>query len=102
MSSSEFSLYILRCADGTLYTGIAVDVRRRLAEHESGRRGARYLRGRGPFELVFSAVVGDRSTASKLEYRVKQLSRERKADLAAGRVELATLTDGQVLDDGSA
>ena len=102
MPSSEFSLYILRCADGTLYTGIAVDVERRLAEHESGRRGARYLRGRGPFELVFSAVVGDRSAASKLEYRVKQLNRLQKADLVAGRLELTTLSDGQVLEDGSA
>ena len=102
MPSSEFSLYILRCADGTLYTGIAVDVARRLAEHESGRRGARYSRGRGPFELVYSAVIGDRSTASKLEYRVKQLNRAQKEDLVAGRLELAALSGGQVLDDGSA
>ena len=99
--SSEFSLYILRCADGTLYTGIAVDVERRLAEHRSGRRGARYLRGRGPLELVFSAVVGDRSTASRLEYRVKQLNRIKKGELVTGRLDLAALDDDQVLDDGS-
>lgn len=102
MSASEFSLYILRCADGTLYTGIAVDIERRLAEHQSGRRGARYLRGRGPLELVFSAVVGDRSTASKLEHRVKQLSRAQKADLVAGRLVLTALDEDQVLEDGSA
>ena len=101
MPSSEFSVYILRCADGTLYTGIAVDVERRLAEHRSGRRGARYLRGRGPLELVFSTVVGDRSTASRLEYRVKQLNRVKKGDLVAGRLDLAALDDDQVLDDGS-
>ena len=99
--SPEFSLYILRCADGTLYTGIALDVERRLAEHRSGRRGARYLRGRAPLELVFSAVVGDRSTATRLEYRVKQLNRARKAELVAGRLELAALDDDQVLEDGS-
>ena len=102
MSSAEFSLYILRCADGTLYTGIAVDVQRRLAEHRSGRRGARYLRGRDPLELVFSAVVGDRSTASQLEYRVKQLSRAQKSELVAGRLDLAALEEDQVLEDGSA
>jgi putative endonuclease len=102
MSASEFSLYILRCADGTLYTGIAVDIERRLAEHRSGRRGARYLRGRGPLELVFSAVVGDRATASKLEYRVKQLSRAEKAELVAGRLVLAALDEDQVLEEGSA
>lgn len=101
MPSPEFSLYILRCADGTLYTGIAVDVERRLAEHRSGRRGARYLRGRGPLELVFSAVVGDRSAASRLEYRVKQLNREKKSELLAGRLDLAALAADQVLDDGS-
>ena len=101
MPSPEFSLYILRCADGTLYTGIAVDVERRLAEHRAGRRGARYLRGKGPLELVFSAVVGDRSRASRLEYRVKQLNRAKKSQLVAGRLDLAALDADQVLDDGS-
>lgn len=101
MPSPDFSLYILRCADGTLYTGIAVDVERRLAEHESGRRGAKYLRGRGPLQIVFSEVVGSRSSASKLEHRVKQLSRAQKADLVAGRLGLAALREDQVLADGS-
>lgn len=102
MSSPEFSLYILRCADGALYTGITVDVERRLAEHTSGRRGARSLRGKGPLELVFSEVVGDRAAASRLEYRVKQLSRAQKIELIAGRLELAALGAAQVLEDGSA
>ena len=102
MSSPEFSLYILRCADGALYTGITVDIERRLAEHASGKRGARSLRGKGPLQLVFSAVVGDRAVASRLEYRVKQLSRAQKIDLIAGRLELAALDAAQVLEDGSA
>lgn len=102
MSAPEFSLYILRCADGALYTGISVDVERRVAEHASGRRGARCLRGKGPLELVFSEVVGDRAAASRLEYRVKKLSRAQKMELVAGRLDLAALGTAQVLEDGSA
>ncbi len=72
---------MLRCADGTYYTGIATDVSRRISEHEHGKRGAKYLRGRGPFELVYQRAVGDRSIATKIEYSVKQLSRTDKEDL---------------------
>ena len=59
---------MLRCADGSLYTGIATDVPRRVSEHERGKRGAKYLRGRGPFEVVYQRTVGDRSVATKIEY----------------------------------
>lgn len=90
MSSAVFSLYIVRCIDDTLYTGIAADVGRRLSEHESGARGAKYLRGKGPLTLEFSAAVGDRSAASALEHRVKRLSRAQKQALIDGR---------QTLDD---
>ena len=72
---------MLRCADGSLYTGIATDVARRISEHEQGKRGAKYLRGRGPLELVYQQAVGDRSVATKIEYSVKQLSRTEKEDL---------------------
>lgn len=101
LSSEVFSLYIVRCADGTLYTGIATDVRRRLAEHQSGPRGAKYLRGKGPLEIVFETVVGDRALASRLEHRVKNLSREQKLELIAGRLHLEAPGDAQVLEDGS-
>ena len=94
MSASGFSLYILRCRDGTLYTGIATDVDRRIREHESGVRGARYLRGRGPLQLEFSARLGDRATAQQGEYRVKRLQRERKEALIAGQLLLADLVPG--------
>jgi putative endonuclease len=79
----EWSVYLLRCGDGSFYTGIATDVTRRIGEHERGKRGAKYLRGRGPFELVYARPVGDRSTASRIEYRIKRLSREQKTDLVA-------------------
>lgn len=80
---TAWSVYLLRCADGTLYTGIATDVGRRLREHAEGARGAKYLRGRGPLTLVWSAEVGDRSAASRVEYRIKQLPRSRKEALIA-------------------
>ncbi len=78
---SEWSIYLLRCADGSVYTGIATDVSRRISEHEQGKRGAKYLRGRGPFELVYQRAVGDRGVATRIEYRVKQLARIEKEDL---------------------
>ena len=88
MSGDQYSLYIVRCADGSLYTGIALDVERRLEEHSTGQRGARYLRGKGPLHLEFRASLGDRSAAQQAETRVKRLSRERKEHLIAGRMSL--------------
>lgn len=102
MANSEFSLYIVRCADGTLYTGIATDVSKRLAEHEDSPRGAKYLRGKGPLQVVFSEVVGDRASASQLEYRVKRLSRTQKLALIEGRSALSELASVQVLGEGGA
>ncbi len=101
-ADTEFTLYMVRCADGTLYTGIAADVEKRLAQHESGSRGAKYLRGKGPLQIVFSEVAGNRATASQLEYRVKKLSRSRKLDLVEGRCRLEDLRSDQVLEDGCA
>jgi putative endonuclease len=70
-------LYVLRCGDGSLYTGIATDVVARLAAHAAGR-GARYTRGRGPLTIAAKARCRDRSTALKVEYAFKQLSRADK------------------------
>ena len=102
MSKSTFSLYIVRCADGTLYTGIATDVNKRLAEHESGPRGSKFLRGRGPLEIIFSEVVGDRSSASQMEYRVKQLNRAQTLALVEGHSKLADLEANQVVEEDCA
>ena len=102
MPSRQFSLYILRCGDGSLYTGIAADVKKRLTEHESGGRGAKYLRGKGPLEVLLSQPVGDRARASRLEYRVKQLPRSQKLALVAGSLKLGDLLEDQVVEsDGS-
>lgn len=83
-------LYLVRCRDGSLYTGITTDVERRLADHDRNR-GARRLRGRGPLQLVFSRAVGDRGAALRLEYRVKRLSRAAKERLVSGETDLMTL-----------
>lgn len=80
MTATGWSVYLLRCADGSLYTGIATDVQRRVAEH-GGERGAKYLRGRGPLRLELSSEVGDRSMASRIEHHIKRLPKVRKEAL---------------------
>lgn len=77
-------VYVLECADGTLYTGYTTDVDRRLAEHEAGD-GAKYTRGRTPVELVHVESYPTRSEAMSREYEIKQLSREQKAQLVDAR-----------------
>jgi len=94
VADGEYSLYIVRCADGSLYTGIAIDVARRFNEHETGLRGAKYLRGRGPLRLVYQQPIGDRSEASQLEYQVKRLDKATKEALVDGRSSLADLREG--------
>ena len=79
-------VYIVRCADDTLYTGIAIDVQRRVAEHNgAGRAGARYTRARRPVVLVYQEAVVDRSAAGKREYAIKQLPRHEKLALLTRR-----------------
>ena len=81
---SDWFLYVLRCADNSLYTGITTDVSRRLAEHLSqGPKMAKYLRGRTPFELVFWAKAGLKAEALSLEHRFKTLPRQQKLILIA-------------------
>ena len=77
---SVWYLYILRCGDGTLYTGITTDVEKRLEAHRSGK-GAKYTRGRGPLELVYCEDCGDHSVALKRELEVKSLPKEEKLKL---------------------
>ena len=73
----KWYLYILRCGDGTLYTGITTDVQARFAQHQAGN-GAKYTRGRGPLEVVYTEECEDHSAALKRELAVKALSREEK------------------------
>ena len=75
-----WKLYILRCGDGSLYTGISTDVARRLEEHRSGK-GAKYTRSRGPLELVYVEDCEDKSAALRRELEIKSLSRVEKLKL---------------------
>lgn len=82
---ADWFVYMIRCGDGSLYTGVSTDVARRFAEHASGGpKSARYLRGRGPLTLLHVMPARDRSHALSLEYRIKRLPRERKLELIDG------------------
>jgi len=99
-------LYLVRCRGGSFYAGISTDVARRFAQHErGGPQAARYLRGKGPLELVYSVPAGTRSQASILESRVKKLPREQKLRLIAGELNIACLWEesprGQVRGDNN-
>lgn len=76
-----YYLYILCCADRTLYTGITVDLARRVGEHNSSRLGAKYTRARRPVRLVYSQKYRNRSLAAKAEGAIKKLSRAEKLTL---------------------
>jgi len=86
----RWTVYILQCADGSLYTGITTDLARRIAEHEArgkgdkGGKGARYTQGRGPFQLMYQTYCNNRAEASKKEIAIKALSRTKKMALISG------------------
>ena len=75
-----YTLYILKCTDGTLYTGITVDLKRRIEEHNTSKLGSKYTRTRRPVKLVYSKKCRSRSSASKQEAHIKGLSRKEKLE----------------------
>ena len=77
----KYFVYIVECSDTTLYTGITTDIERRVQEHNSSDKGAKYTKTRRPVKLVYSCECSDRSSASKKEYAIKQLSRKQKLEL---------------------
>jgi putative endonuclease len=83
-AASRWHLYILRCGDGSLYTGVTTDIERRLREHQEGK-AARYTRAHRPVELVYSEECGGRSVALSRECAVKSLGRPAKDALIRGR-----------------
>lgn len=78
--AENWYLYILRCGDDSLYTGITTDVARRFAAHQEGK-GAKYTRGRGPLEIVYQEICGTHSQALKRELEIKALPRQEKLTL---------------------
>lgn len=76
----DWSVYIVKCSDDSLYTGISNNVTKRIETHNNGK-GTKYTRSRKPVYLVYSKVIGNRSEASKEEHRIKKLSRKEKLKL---------------------
>lgn len=77
----SYFVYILKCSDATLYTGITTDLARRLEEHNGSPKGAKYTSLRRPVELVYSEEAEDRSSASKRERKIKKLTKLKKLEL---------------------
>ena len=77
----KWFLYILRCSDGTYYTGVTTDVTRRMNEHNTSKRGAKYTRARRPVKVVYYSEYDSRSSAQKAEFDFKRLSRKQKESI---------------------
>ncbi|AEF55373.1 GIY-YIG nuclease family protein [Marinomonas posidonica] len=89
---TSWSLYIIKTRLNTLYTGISTDVDRRFKEHSGdGKKAARYLRGKGPLELVWQHAVGSKSEALMIESRIKKLNRRQKQGLIEGQLDPISL-----------
>ena len=79
-----WTLYIIKCSDNSIYTGITTDLQRRISSHSQGT-GAKYTKGKGPFEVLYTEQHEDRSGASKQEYQIKKLTHTKKLDFIANK-----------------
>lgn len=87
-------IYLIRCNDGSLYTGITTDVNRRLREHQGDEgKGSKYLRGKAPLNLVFKKKVGSKDLALKIEHRVKKLTKSNKERLVDGKIAIREIKE---------
>ena len=77
----KYYIYIVRCNDNSLYTGITTDLQRRLHEHNETKKGAKYTRSRRPVSLSYSQLIGSRSEAQREEFRIKRLTKVKKENL---------------------
>jgi putative endonuclease len=81
MNKQDWFVYILQCSDKTLYTGVTTNIERRVEEHNTGNKGAKYTAARRPVRLVYSEQLDSRSSAQKREHKIKSLSRQQKQHL---------------------
>lgn len=88
---STWFVYLIRTRHNTLYTGITTDVPQRLTQHLQGKQGAKYLRAKGPLSVVYQVEMGSRSLASKVEYRMKRLTKRTKEQIVANRLDRQAL-----------
>jgi putative endonuclease len=92
IATPKWSIYMIKTRMNTLYTGISLDVERRFKEHSGdNKKGARYLKGKGPLELMWQECVGSKSDALSLEYRIKKLNRRQNQSLIEGEIKLQSL-----------
>ena len=80
-NNNLYNVYILRCSDETLYTGIAKELEKRVMEHNNSAKGAKYTRARRPVSLIYQELCADKSQALKREYAIKKLTRTQKESL---------------------
>ena len=97
---SDWSVYLIRSDEGSIYTGIATDVARRLEKHRAGQ-GARFLRGRGSLAVIYQCKLGSRSLALRVEHRIKRLTRVEKEEMVRTSRTRRRLLRLVGLDDGS-
>ncbi len=89
---NNWFLYLIRCKQGGLYTGITTDVERRFAEHAGNdKKGSKYLRGKAPLTLVMKKKIGSKSMALKIEAKVKKLSKIKKEMFVDGKIKIKGL-----------
>ncbi|MDN3511942.1 MAG: GIY-YIG nuclease family protein [Candidatus Jettenia sp. CY-1] len=86
---NNWFLYVIRCKQGRLYTGITTDVERRFVEHTgNGKKGSKYLRGKGPLTLIMKKEIGSKGMALKIEAKVKKLSKIEKEMFVDGKIKI--------------
>jgi putative endonuclease len=90
--NKDWKVYLVECSDGTLYCGITNDLKKRIEDHNSGK-GAKYTRGRGPVKLKAWVTTWNKSAALKLEYKVKQVRKDKKIDVLLTPPVIAVLDD---------
>ena len=81
MGNRPWFLYVVHCSDGTLYTGVTTDIGRRIHEHKTGSRGAKYTKTRRPVRLIYRVGFENRSTAQRAEHKFKKLTRKQKNEV---------------------
>ncbi len=94
--SSEYFIYIIKCRDERLYTGITTDIKRRFTEHSTGEKGAKFTRANPPLEIMAVWSCNGRSNASKLEYAIKRLTRQQKLKLISCELHLSDFLDKNI------
>lgn len=91
--AAQWAVYLIRTASNQLYCGVTTDVERRLNEHSGSKKGAKYLKGKGPLNLAWTEQVGDKKTAMRLEYRIKRLSKAKKELIINHTLKINTLLE---------